>query len=73
MKNFLDKEFLLENDTACALYHDYAENMPIIDFHNHLFPQDIYEKRQYEDLTELWLETDHYKWRAMRAQGIDEK
>ncbi|MFT7198009.1 MAG: glucuronate isomerase [Marinoscillum sp.] len=72
MKQFLDKDFLLENDTAVKLYHDFAANMPIIDYHCHLSPKDIAEDRIFNNLTEAWLEGDHYKWRAMRANGVDE-
>lgn len=73
MKKFLDDDFLLENQTAGRLYHDYAKDMPIIDYHNHLPPKDIAQNRTFNDITEAWLEGDHYKWRAMRANGIDEK
>ncbi|MBU3568834.1 glucuronate isomerase [Priestia aryabhattai] len=72
MKAFMDKDFLLQTGTAKRLFHDYAAKMPIFDYHCHLDPQEIYENRTYKDLTELWLEGDHYKWRAMRANGIDE-
>lgn len=72
-KLFLKDSFLLQNDTAYRLYHEYAKHCPIIDYHCHLSPSDIASNRQYLDLTELWLEGDHYKWRAMRANGIDEK
>ena len=73
MKTFMDKDFLLHTETAKKLFHGYAEEMPIFDYHNHLSPSDIANRRVYKDLYELWLETDHYKWRAMRSQGIDEK
>ena len=69
---FLGENFLLSNSIAQKLYFDYAEQCPIIDFHSHLPPADIANDRIFEDLTELWLEGDHYKWRAMRANGIDE-
>ncbi|MFY0598332.1 MAG: glucuronate isomerase [Cyclobacteriaceae bacterium] len=72
MKEFLTKDFLLETDVAKSLYHDHAAKMPIIDFHNHLSPKDIAEDRVYANATEAWLEGDHYKWRAMRANGVDE-
>ncbi len=72
MKKFLDSDFLLQNKTAEKLYFDYAEKMPIIDYHCHLPVKDIAENRQFKDLTEAWLEGDHYKWRAMRANGISE-
>ncbi len=73
MREFLSHNFLLNSPTAEKLYHDYAEGMPIIDYHNHLSPKDISENRRFENLTDAWLEGDHYKWRAMRANGIDEK
>ncbi len=73
MKAFMDKDFLLNSDTAKTLFHGYAEGAPIYDYHNHLSPKDIAGRRVFKDLYELWLETDHYKWRAMRAQGIDER
>ncbi|WP_115869959.1 glucuronate isomerase [Marinoscillum furvescens] len=72
MKEFLGEDFLLETETARKLYHDYASRMPIIDYHNHLPPRDIAEDRVFNSLTEAWLEGDHYKWRAMRANGVDE-
>ncbi|MBS1600380.1 MAG: glucuronate isomerase [Bacteroidetes bacterium] len=72
MKNFLGKQFLLHNKTAQQLYHDYAEKMPIIDYHCHLSPQQIAEDTRFETLTAIWLNGDHYKWRAMRANGIGE-
>lgn len=72
MKPFMDKDFLLENETAQILFHTCAEGQPIFDYHNHLSPKDIATHRRFHDLTELWLETDHYKWRAMRAYGVDE-
>ena len=73
MKAFMDRDFLLENETARALFHTYAENQPIYDYHNHLPPQEIAERKRYENLTQLWLTADHYKWRAMRACGVDEQ
>ena len=73
MKNFLDKDFLLTTQTAKKLYHDYAKDMPIIDFHNHLSAEEIYEDKKFKDITEAWLAFDHYKWRAMRSNGINEK
>lgn len=72
MKAFMDEDFLLSTDTAKQLYHQYAEPQPIFDYHCHLSPKDIAENRQFKDLTEIWLEGDHYKWRAMRTAGIDE-
>ncbi|GIQ62039.1 uronate isomerase [Paenibacillus cisolokensis] len=72
MKPFMDEHFLLSNETAKKLYHDYAKDMPIIDYHCHLSPQEIYENKTYRNLTEIWLYGDHYKWRAMRANGVEE-
>ena len=73
MKPFLNEHFLLENKTAEKLYHDFAADMPIIDYHNHLPPDEIAANKQYKNITQIWLKGDHYKWRAMRANGIDEK
>ena len=73
MKKFLSKDFLLDNDFSSRLYYDYAADLPIIDYHNHLSPQDIASNRNFNNLTEAWLEGDHYKWRAMRAFGIGEE
>lgn len=73
MKDFLSSDFLLETKTAQQLYHDYAEGLPIIDYHSHLSPKDIVENRVFPSITEAWLEGDHYKWRAMRANGINEQ
>jgi len=73
MKTFIHDDFLLGNKTAKRLYHQYSENMPIIDFHCHLSPQMIADDRQFDNLTQAWLEGDHYKWRAMRTNGINEK
>ena len=73
MKTFLDKNFLLQTETAQYLYHEYAKNQPIIDYHCHLSPKMIAEDRRFENLGQIWLEGDHYKWRAMRSNGIDER
>lgn len=73
MKKFIHDDFLLTNKTGVRLYHQYSENQPVIDFHCHLSPAMIFDDRQFENLTQAWLEGDHYKWRAMRANGIDEK
>lgn len=73
MKAFLDQDFLLQSPTAQKLYHQYAAEMPIIDYHNHLVPQQIADDHQFENITQAWLYGDHYKWRAMRAHGVDEK
>lgn len=72
-KNFLSDDFLLECNTAVVLYQEYASTMPILDYHNHLSPKDIAENRKFKNITEAWLEGDHYKWRAMRINGIAEK
>ena len=73
MKNFMDSDFLLQTDTAKMLYHDAAETMPIFDYHNHLNPKAILEDSQMDNLTQVWLGGDHYKWRAMRAMGVPEE
>ena len=73
MKNFLDENFLLNSDTAINLYHNYAKDMPIFDYHNHLDAKQIYEDKQFDNITELWLGQDHYKWRVLRTNGIDEE
>ena len=70
---FLDDDFLLFGDTARALFHQVAAPAPIVDLHNHLSPKDIASDRVYETLTDLWLEDDHYKWRAMRVAGFEER
>lgn len=72
MSEFLNDQFILENKYAEQLYFDHARKMPIIDYHNHLPPADIWNNRKFEDITAAWLEGDHYKWRAMRALGVDE-
>ena len=81
MKNFMDKDFLLETETAKHLFHDYAESMPLADYHCHLNPQEIYEDRRFNNLAEVWLggqnpdgsfAGDHYKWRLMRSNGAEE-
>jgi glucuronate isomerase len=73
MKNFMDENFLLQTETAQMLYHEHASKMPIIDYHCHLIPSMVANDHQFKTLTEIWLGGDHYKWRAMRANGIDEK
>ncbi len=72
MRAFLDEHFLLSNETAIALYESFAKDMPIIDYHCHISPQQIYENHQFKNITEIWLGGDHYKWRLMRANGVDE-
>jgi glucuronate isomerase len=73
MKKFLDENFLLETKTAEILYHEHAKDKPIIDYHCHLPPDEIARDKQFENLTQIWLKGDHYKWRALRANGIPEK
>ena len=73
MGAFIHDNFILKTQTAVDLYHQYAKNMPIYDYHCHLSPKDIAENRKFNTITELWLEGDHYKWRGMRTHGIDEK
>jgi len=73
MKPFLTEDFLLKTQTARALYHDFAENMPIFDYHCHLPVAEIAANKTFENLTDIWLRGDHYKWRAMRANGIAER
>ncbi len=72
MKPFMDKDFLLSTETAKTLYHDYAAKMPIIDYHCHINPQEIAENRSFKTITQVWLGGDHYKWRQMRSNGIEE-
>ena len=71
-KTFLDEDFLLQTDSARTLYHEFAKQMPIIDYHNHLPPDQIVADKTFENLTQIWLYGDHYKWRAMRTNGIHE-
>lgn len=73
MKSFLNEHFLLESETAQQLYHEFARDLPIIDYHCHLPPDQIAKDHQFENLTKIWLDGDHYKWRAMRTLGIDER
>lgn len=72
MKPFMDRDFLLSTETAKKLYHNYAEVMPILDYHCHLNPQEIAEDKHFENITEVWLGGDHYKWRQMRSNGVEE-
>ena len=81
MKEFMDKDFLLETETARHLFHDYAEHMPLVDYHCHINPKEIYEDRRFDNLAEVWLGGkqpdggyfgDHYKWRVMRSNGVSE-
>jgi len=73
MKKFMDEEFLLTTETAKKLYHEYAETMPILDYHCHIVPREIYEDRKFDNITQVWLDADHYKWRQMRWNGVEEK
>lgn len=73
MKKFMDDNFLLQNDVAVSLYHNHAKDMPIYDYHCHLSPEEIHTDKSYKNITEVWLGGDHYKWRAMRSNGVDEK
>lgn len=73
MKNFNDDNFLLQTKTAERLYHEHAAKMPIIDYHCHLIPEYIARNHQFANLSKIWLEGDHYKWRAMRTNGVDER
>ena len=72
MPPFVHDDFLLETDAARDLYHRVARNLPIIDYHCHLSPEAMAADHRFRSVTEIWLEGDHYKWRAMRANGIDE-
>ena len=73
MVSFMSEDFLLSNETAKKLFHQYGSKMPIIDFHNHLSAKEIYENKCYNNIAEVWLGGDHYKWRAMRTFGISEE
>jgi glucuronate isomerase len=73
MKKFMDKDFLLHTETAKELYHNHAAKMPIFDYHCHINPKEIAEDKQFENITQIWLYGDHYKWRGMRTNGVDEK
>ena len=73
MNKFMDDNFLLQTETAKTLYHEYAAKMPIFDYHCHLPPQQVADDTQFENITQAWLYGDNYKWRALRANGIDEK
>jgi len=72
VKKFLDDHFLLQTQTAQTLYHAFAKSMPVIDYHNHLLPDQIAADKQFDTITQVWLYGDHYKWRAMRTRGVDE-
>ena len=73
MKSFMDQDFLLETETAKTLFHEYSEKMPIIDYHCHINPKEIAQDRHFENITQVWLGGDHYKWRFMRSCGVEEK
>lgn len=73
MQPFMDKDFLLNTEMAKTLYHDFAEDMPIVDYHCHINPQEIYEDRKFDTITQVWLGGDHYKWRQIRSNGVEEK
>ncbi len=73
MKHFIDENFLLSNEAAVKLYHDYSADLPVIDYHCHLPPDEIANDKSFRNITEIWLNGDHYKWRAMRANGISEE
>ncbi len=73
MKPFMDENFLLQTETAQKLYHQHAAKMPIFDYHCHINPKDIADDRRFKTITEIWLYGDHYKWRAMRTNGVDER
>ncbi len=72
MASFIKKDFILKNETAKTLFHDYAADMPIIDYHCHIDPKEIYEDHRFKNITEVWLGGDHYKWRLMRSNGVSE-
>lgn len=73
MTEFMTEDFLLDTETARVLYHDYAARLPIIDYHCHVSPKEIYEDLRFENITQLWLYGDHYKWRLMRSNGVSEE
>ena len=73
MKQFMDKDFLLSTPTAQELYHDFAAKVPVLDYHCHINPQEIAEDRKFENITQVWLGGDHYKWRQMRSNGVEER
>ena len=72
MKPFMDKDFMLDNETAVTLFHEHAEKMPIIDYHCHINPQQIAENYKFRNITDAWLSGDHYKWRMIRSNGYPE-
>ena len=72
MKKFIDADFLLENEYSRELYHNYAKDLPLIDFHCHLNPQQLAEDQKWDNIAQLWFGADSYKWRVMRGNGVDE-
>jgi len=73
MKTFMDEDFLLHSETAKELYHDHAAKMPIFDYHCHISPKEIADDKRFENMAQIWLNGDHYKWRAMRTNGVNER
>ena len=73
MKSFMDQDFLLQTKTASDLFHSYAEKTPVLDYHCHINPAEIADNRKFDNITQVWLGGDHYKWRFMRSCGVDEK
>lgn len=73
MKKFMDENFLLDSPTAIKLYHEFSKDLPIIDYHCHISPKEIYEDVKFENITQVWLGGDHYKWRQMRSNGVEEQ
>jgi glucuronate isomerase len=73
MKKFMDKDFVLQTKTAKDLFHNHAKKLPIIDYHCHLIPKEIADDKKYDNITQIWLYGDHYKWRAMRTNGVEER
>ena len=72
MKQFMDRDFLLTTECAKKLYHGIAKRLPVLDYHCHINPREIAENRKFETITQVWLGGDHYKWRQMRANGVEE-
>ena len=72
METINTDDFMLQSETAKVLYNVYAKDLPIVDYHSHVIPQEIFEDKRYDNITELWLGGDHYKWRLMRAAGVTE-
>ena len=73
MKPFIHENFMLQSETAVHLFHNHAKELPIIDYHCHLDPKEIADEHKFRSITELWLGSDHYKWRILRANGVAEK